>query len=184
MASELSVTFWYFTMFHNCLLLEACTGPGQVKVKLSRYTPWWRLGGSGGVAPTHSEPRHQMGVSGQHDAPAALFPRGKVPPVPTGQEARWAPEPVWAQGLETNSSASVGDRTPIVQSVVRHYTDWATRPGQVAQIIFGFGPGSNDSNQTLYRTFRAFSGHSFFARKELFVVAFILYSWHSHKIKI
>jgi hypothetical protein len=35
-------------------------------------------------------------------------------------------------------------------------------PGLVAQIMFGFGPGSNDSNQTLYRTFRALLGHSFF----------------------
>jgi len=24
----------------------------------SRYMPWWRLGGSGGIAPTHSWPRH------------------------------------------------------------------------------------------------------------------------------
>jgi hypothetical protein len=28
-----------------------------------------------------------------------------------------APEPVWAQRLEEKSSASVGDRTPVVQSV-------------------------------------------------------------------
>jgi hypothetical protein len=72
-----------------------------------------------------------MGVSGQRHAPAALYPRGKDPrypgtPVPIGQEAGWASEPVWTQGLEEKSSASVGDRTPIVQPVVRHYTDWAT----------------------------------------------------------
>jgi hypothetical protein len=36
-----------------------------------------------------------MGVSGQHHAPAAL-----LPPVPIGQEAGWAPEPVWTQRLE------------------------------------------------------------------------------------
>jgi hypothetical protein len=35
------------------------------------------LGGRGGIAPTHSRPRHLMGVSGQHHAPAALYPRGK-----------------------------------------------------------------------------------------------------------
>jgi hypothetical protein len=40
----------------------------------------------------------------------------------------------------------------------------------------GFRPGSNDSNQTLYRTLRAFSGHSFFAKKKLFVVALMLCS--------
>jgi hypothetical protein len=65
-------------------------------------------------------------VSGQHHAPAALYSRGKEPSVPIVQEAGWAPEPVWTQRLEEKSSASVGDRTPAVQSVVKHYTDWAT----------------------------------------------------------
>jgi hypothetical protein len=64
-----------------------------------------------------------MGVSGQHNAPAALYPRGMDPPVPIGQEAGWAAEPVWTQRLEEKSSASVGDRTPVVQSVVSHYTN-------------------------------------------------------------
>jgi hypothetical protein len=66
-----------------------------------------------------------MGVSGQHHALAALYPRGKDP-VPIGQETELAPEPVWTQRLEEKSSAYVRDRTPVVQSVVRHYTDWAT----------------------------------------------------------
>jgi hypothetical protein len=61
-----------------------------------------------------------MGVSGQHHAPAALYPRGKGPIV---QEAGWAPEPVCTQGIEEKSSTSVGDRTPVVQSVVSHYND-------------------------------------------------------------
>jgi hypothetical protein len=56
--------------------------------------------GRGGIAPTHSRPRHKMGVSGQHHAPAALLPPGKGPPVPIGQEAEWAPKPVWTQRLE------------------------------------------------------------------------------------
>jgi hypothetical protein len=51
------------------------------------------------------------------------LPQGKEPPVPIVQEAGWAPELVWTQRLEEKSSASVGDRTPAVQSVVRHYTD-------------------------------------------------------------
>jgi hypothetical protein len=55
----------------------------------------------------------------------ALLP-GKGPLVPIVQEAGWAPEPVWTQRLEEKFFASAGDRTPIVQSVVRHYTDWAT----------------------------------------------------------
>jgi hypothetical protein len=36
----------------------------------------------GGIALTHSQPRHKMGVSGQHHAPAALYPRGKDPRYP------------------------------------------------------------------------------------------------------
>jgi hypothetical protein len=67
-----------------------------------------------------------MRVSGQHHASAALLPPGKGPTVPIVQEAGWASEPVWTQRLEEKSSASVGDRTPIVQPVVSHYTDWAT----------------------------------------------------------
>jgi hypothetical protein len=55
--------------------------------------------------------------------PGCTLPPGKGPPVPIGQEAGWASEPVWMQRLEEKSSASVGDRTPVVQSVVNHYTD-------------------------------------------------------------
>jgi hypothetical protein len=69
------------------------------------------------------------GVSGQRDAPASLLPSGKGLPVPTGQEAGWVQEPVWTQRLDEKSSflwrRSNLDRS-VVQSVVRHYTDWAT----------------------------------------------------------
>jgi hypothetical protein len=41
-----------------------------------------------------------MGLSGQRHAPAALYPRGKDPPVPIVQESGWASEPVWTQRLE------------------------------------------------------------------------------------
>jgi hypothetical protein len=58
--------------------------------------------------------------------PGRALPPGKGPPVPIGQEAGWAPEPVWTQRLEGKPFASGGDRTPFVQSVVSHYTDWAT----------------------------------------------------------
>jgi hypothetical protein len=47
------------------------------------------------------------------------------------------------------------------------------------RVCAGFGYGSNYSNQTLYRIFRAFSGNSFFAKKKLFLVALILCSWHN-----
>jgi hypothetical protein len=49
------------------------------------------LGGRGAIAPTHSRPRHYMGVSGQRYAPAALLPSGKGPPVPIVQEAGRTP---------------------------------------------------------------------------------------------
>jgi hypothetical protein len=73
------------------------------------------LGGRGDTAPTHSRPRHYMGVSGQHHVPAALYPLGKGPPVPIGQEAGWAPEQVWTQRIEEKSFAPAGDRTPIAR---------------------------------------------------------------------
>jgi hypothetical protein len=44
-------------------------------------------------------------------------------PVPIGHEAEWTSELVWTQRLEEKSFAFTGDQTPVVQSVVRHYTD-------------------------------------------------------------
>jgi hypothetical protein len=72
-----------------------------------------------------------MGVS--------ALPPGKEPPVPIVQEAGWAPEPVWTQGLEEKSSAPVGGRTSTVQSVVRHYTDWATLTPQMFSSVIRKG---------------------------------------------
>jgi hypothetical protein len=66
-----------------------------------------------------------MGMSGQRHAPAA-FTHRKGPPVPIVQEAGWASELVWTQRLEEKSSVSAEDRTPVVQPVIRSYTDWAT----------------------------------------------------------
>jgi hypothetical protein len=43
--------------------------------------------------------------------PGRALPPGKGPPVPIGQEAGWAPEPVWTQKLAEISLASAGDRT-------------------------------------------------------------------------
>jgi hypothetical protein len=84
--------------------------------------------GRGSIAPTHSRPSHYMGVSGQRHAPAALYP-WKGPPVPIVLEAGWASELVWTQKLEKKSfrlcRGSNLDR-PVVHSVVRHCTDFAT----------------------------------------------------------
>jgi hypothetical protein len=64
-----------------------------------------------------------MGVSGQC-RPCRPLPPGKGPSVHFGEEAGWAPELVWTERLEEISSAE--DQTSVVQSVVKHYTDWAT----------------------------------------------------------
>jgi hypothetical protein len=70
-----------------------------------------------------------MGVSGQHHAPAALYPRGKDPG--THWRGGWVGP---RAGLDTEDRGKIRcpcqgsnpDR-PVVQPVVRHYTDWATR---------------------------------------------------------
>jgi hypothetical protein len=72
--------------------------------------------GRGRIAPTHSQPRHLMRVSGQRHTPAALYPWGKGPPVPIVQEAGWAPDLVWTQRLEEKSFTAAGDRSSIARS--------------------------------------------------------------------
>jgi hypothetical protein len=67
-----------------------------------------------------------MEVSGQRHASAALYPRWKDPRYPLDRRLGGPQSRVWTQGLQEKSSAALGDRTPIVQPVVRHYTDWAT----------------------------------------------------------
>jgi hypothetical protein len=69
--------------------------------------------------------------------PGRALPPGKGHPVPTGQEAGWAPEPVWTQRSEEKSSClcleSNLDRS-VIQSVLRHYTDW-TNPAPAKKEI-------------------------------------------------
>jgi hypothetical protein len=93
----------------------------ESKVKQSDYTPWrWR--GEGSIAPTYSWPQHFMGVL------SASCPGHALLPVPIGQEAWWAPEPVWTQRLAEKSfwlCQGSNLNRPVVQSIVRHYTDWA-----------------------------------------------------------
>jgi hypothetical protein len=48
--------------------------------------------------------------------PGRALPPGKGPLVPIGQEAGWAPEPVWTQRLQEKSFAPAGNRTPIARS--------------------------------------------------------------------
>jgi hypothetical protein len=54
------------------------------------------------------------------------LPPGKGPLVPIEQEARWAAELVWTQRLKKKSSCLCQGSNldcPVIQSVVRHYTD-------------------------------------------------------------
>jgi hypothetical protein len=74
---------------------------------------------------------------------ARSLPPGKGPLLFFGWEAEWAPEPVWTQRLQEKFAASTGDRTPVAQSVVRHYTDW------VPELIFSW---CNHGNQGMYFT--------------------------------
>jgi hypothetical protein len=61
------------------------------------------------------------GVSGQWQIPAALYPRGKTPDV--NWIVGWASKLFWTKRLKEKLFASAGDRTPVVQNVVRHYSD-------------------------------------------------------------
>jgi hypothetical protein len=61
-------------------------------------------------------------VSGQRHAPTAIYPRQRTLSAIV-QEAGWASELVWTQRLEEKYFAFAEDRTPVVQSVVRHNTD-------------------------------------------------------------
>jgi hypothetical protein len=67
-----------------------------------------------------------LALDGSEWSAGRALPPGKGTPVPIGSEDGWAPEPVWTKRLEEKSSAPIGDQTPIVQPVVRHYTAWAT----------------------------------------------------------
>jgi hypothetical protein len=66
--------------------------------------------------------------------------------------------------------------------VKRGLTQRSARAGPVpgstdnVRVWAGFGPCSNDGNQTSYRPFRALSG-LFFLKEKLFVLALILCSW-------
>jgi hypothetical protein len=71
-----------------------------------------------------------MAVSGQRHAPGRAKPLGKGPPVASVQEAGWAPEPLVDTEAKRQISYHCRESNrlrPVVQSVARHYTDWATR---------------------------------------------------------
>jgi hypothetical protein len=99
------------------------------KVKQSRYTPWRRLRREELIFILILDLGTRWGWVVSFTPQPRVNPEERTP-VPIVQEAGWAPEPVWTQRLEEKSfrlcRGSNLDR-PVVQSVVRHYTDWATR---------------------------------------------------------
>jgi hypothetical protein len=63
------------------------------------------------------------------------------PPVPTGQGAGWVSEPVWTQRLEEKIFClcrGSNPYRPVFQSVVRHYTDRATRAYEAECTIYKY----------------------------------------------
>jgi hypothetical protein len=66
-----------------------------------------------------------MGVSGQHHAPAALYPRGKDSRYSLDRRLGGLQSRSGHRGYK-KSSAPAGDQTPIVQPVAKHYIAWAT----------------------------------------------------------
>jgi hypothetical protein len=58
--------------------------------------------------------------------PGSTLGPGKGPPVPTVQEAGWAPEPAWTQRLEEKSfrlCRGSNLNRPVIQPAARYYTD-------------------------------------------------------------
>jgi hypothetical protein len=103
----------------------------------------------------------------------SFTPRGKDPGT-HWIEAGWAPEPVWTQGLEEKSYAPIGDRTPIVQSVVTHYTAWATvAPTTLIAVVNQLLP-SNVRPNTDFALLAFYCGFGFYLNK-----SYILF-WKCH----
>jgi hypothetical protein len=83
------------------------------------------LGVRGSIAPTHSRPGTRWGEWSASRPGRAFAPR-IGPPVPIVQDVGWAQEPVWTQRLEEKSFRLYRGSNldlPVVQTVVRHYTD-------------------------------------------------------------
>jgi hypothetical protein len=129
------------------LLLDGCVGQfAREHTGVKGYAPWFcmliyhlakaravplhamkALGGrKEGTAPTHSLDGGEWSASypGHNLAP------GKGLPVPIVQVAGWAPGPVYTQRLGEKffrlCRGTDLDR-PVIQSMARHYTDWAAQ---------------------------------------------------------
>jgi hypothetical protein len=107
---------------NKTVLLRTC----KSKVKLSPLHAMEALGGERRYSSYSFLTSALDGGEWSASRPGRALPPGKGLPVPIGQETGWAPEPVSTQRLEEKSSASVRDRSPIVQSIIRHCTTSAT----------------------------------------------------------
>jgi hypothetical protein len=96
-----------------------------LKLKLSHYTPWRRLGEKKYSSYSYSNSVLDGDKCSALRPGCALVPV-KGPPVPIVQEAGWAPELVWTQKIEKKSSCFCRGSNPdhpVVQFVVAHCTD-------------------------------------------------------------
>jgi hypothetical protein len=91
---------------------------GTVKVKLSRYRHAGAKGERKYISYSFLSSALDM-VWGQHHA----LPPGKDTRNPLEKRLGGPQELIWSQRLEKQSFSSAGDRTPVVQSVVRNYTN-------------------------------------------------------------
>jgi hypothetical protein len=133
---------WQFIWIdHNWVLLKSVYVLwrhliDKSKVKQSSYTQWRRLGGRSYSSYSFTTSALDGGEWWASRSGRSL-PPGKGSPVPIGQEGRWALEQVWTQRLEWKSfrlCRGSNLNRPVVQSVVRHYTDWAT-PAPIKFVI-------------------------------------------------
>jgi hypothetical protein len=77
----------------------------MVKGKKSKAVPLHAMEAHGGVRRYSCYSFLTSALNGGEwsaSRPGHALPAGKGPLVPTGQEAGWAPEPVWTQRLEEN----------------------------------------------------------------------------------
>jgi hypothetical protein len=118
---DLTLSAFDFRAALDIMAIKNKMRPERNLVKVSRYTPWRRMGERSYSSYSYLTSAPDGG-EWSASRPGSALPPGKGPLVPTGYEAGWVPEPVWTQGLEEKSSAPAGIRTPIVQPVVRHCT--------------------------------------------------------------
>jgi hypothetical protein len=83
-------------------------------------------------------------VCGQRHVLPALYSRERTHG--TGQEAGWASELVWTESLQEKSFPSAGNRTPVVQSVVRQLY-WVTPALYIPKWVNILSKGRESENE-------------------------------------